>query len=127
MATEASAVLECPPVLATKVLAEKHRGWSIYSNKPLRLTGADIAFAVENEDATLDPDETKHLDDENLSIVSIFLLAKHREVKKPSLVCHYGVHAQLSRALLPNVVECTVVQRQRFNDLKEFEFEASCK
>ena len=126
MAAKVSVALKCPSVLATSVLAQKHRGWSIYSNDPLRLTGADIAIAVENEEGWLDPDETKHLSDENLSVVHTFRLAKHRDIKNPSLVCHYGVHAELSRELPRGAVECEVVQHQRFGP-KEFEFEASCR
>lgn len=52
-----SIALECPPVLATSVVAEKYPGWSVYSNDPLRLTGADIAFVVDHEDGLLDPDK----------------------------------------------------------------------
>ena len=125
VAAKAGAALECPPVLVTKVLAERHRGWSIYSNDPLRLTGADIAY-VSNEDATLDPDETAHLSDENLSVVQVFRLAKHPEAKNPWLVCHYGVHAELSRNLPRGAVECKVIQHQQMRTT-EAEFEASCR
>lgn len=125
-ATKASVTLECPHVLATNVVAEKHSGWLIYSNDPLRLTGANIEFYANNEDAILDPDKTTHLGDENLSVVQTFRLAEHRDIKKPSLVCHYGVHAQLSRELPLGTVECKVVQHQRFGP-NEFEFEASCR
>jgi hypothetical protein len=125
-AAEVSVALECPPVLATRVLAEEHRGWSIYSNDPLRLTGADIAYVVNNEGATLNPDATRYLSDENLSEVQIFRLAVHPEVTKPWLVCHYGVHAELSRELPRGAVECKIVQHQRFGP-QQFEFEASCR
>ena len=126
LAAKVRVALECPSVLATSVFAEKYRGWSIYSNDPLRLTGADISFAVDNEEGWLEPDETKHLSDENLSVVHIFRLAEHSEVKNPSLVCHYGVHAQLSRELPRGTVECKVVKHQRFGP-EEFEFDASCR
>lgn len=125
-AASGSVALECPPVLATSVVAEKYRGWSIYSNDPLRLTGADIEFAVDHEEGLLDPDEIKHLGDANLSVVRIFRLAEHRDVRNPSLVCHHGVHAQLSRELPHGAVECTVVQHERFGP-EEFEFEARCR
>lgn len=123
---QASSALECPPVLATKVLAEKHPGWSIYDNDPLRLTGADIEYAVDNEDATLNPDEVRELNDANLSIVQVFRLKAHRRAKHPSLVCHYGVHAQLSRTIPQQAAECTVIQRRQFGP-EQFEFEASCR
>jgi len=125
-ATKGSIALECPPVLATSVVAEKYRGWFVYSNDPLRLTGADIAFFVDHEDGWLDPDEISHLNDEDLSVVHTFRLVEHRDIEHPMLVCHYGVHAQLSRALPPGAVECTVVQHQRFGP-EEFEFEALCR
>lgn len=123
---QASGALECPPVLATKVLAEKHPGWSIYDNDPLRLTGADIEYAINNEDATLNPDEVRELNDANLSVVQVFRLKAHRRAKDPSLVCHYGVHAQLSRAIPQQIAECRVVQRRQFGP-EQTEFEASCR
>ena len=121
-----SNALECPPVLATKVLAEKHPGWSIYDNDPLRLTGADIQYAANNEDATLNPDEVRELNDANLSIVQVFRLKAHRRAKDASLVCHYGVHAQLSRTIPQQTAECRVVQHRQFGP-EQFEFEASCR
>jgi hypothetical protein len=57
---KATAALECPAVLATKVIAEKYREWSVYSNDPLRLTCADIAYYVDNDDATLDSDARRN-------------------------------------------------------------------
>ena len=123
---QASIALECPRILATKVLAEKHPGWSIYDNDPLRLTGADIEYTVANEDATLNPDEVHELNDANLSIVQVFRLKAHRSAKEPSLVCHYGVHAQLSRAIPQQTAECRVVQRRQFGP-EQSEFEASCR
>ena len=117
--------LECPPVLATKILADKHPGWSVYANDPLRLTGADILYAVDNEDATLNPDEVKELSDANLSVVQIFRLRSHGHLEDPWFVCHYGVDAQLSRKLPRHATECRIVQRRQFGP-EQSEFEASC-
>ncbi|HXH86580.1 MAG TPA: STY0301 family protein [Nitrospira sp.] len=125
-ATKVTVALQCPPVLATTVVAKKYRDWSIYSNDPLRLTGADVAYVVDHEDALLDPDETRQLNDGDLSEVQIFRLTQHRDVKEPELVCHYGVHAQLSRDVPRAAVECKVVHHGRFGP-EESEFEASCR
>ena len=120
--------VKCPKVMVHSVDRSKHLGWEVYSNRPLRLTGADIAYVVDDHyDATLDPDETKRLNDDNLSTVQFFHLAKHRANKSFSLVCHYGVHAQLSRAIPRNLLECSVVHHERFDDANEGEFEAVCK
>ena len=120
--------LECPEVMVHSVDRSKHPGWEIYSNSPLRLTGADIAFVVDDHlDATLDPDETKRLNDDNLSTAQFFHLAKHRNNRPFSLVCHYGMHAQLSKAIPRNLLECSVVHHERFHDAKEGEFEVFCK
>lgn len=120
-------MLECPPILASTVSAEKYPGWFIYSNDPLRLTGADIAYVSDNEDATLDPDTTRHLDDTNLSVVTVFRLSEHPEAKNPMLVCHYGTHAELSRAIPPGATACSIIQHRQFDELKEAEFIASCE
>ena len=125
-ATESAIEISCPPVLATRVIAQRHRGWLIYSNNPLRLTAANIAFDGEHDGGWLEPDETKHLSDENLSVVSSFRLAEHRDLARPSLVCHYGVHAQLSRNLPSGATECKVIKHLRFG-ANEYEFEASCR
>lgn len=126
LAAQAGAALACPSVLATKVLAQKYRGWWVYSNDPLRLTGADILYYVDNEDATLDPDATEELSDENLSVVQTFRLGAHPEAKAPLLVCHYGEHAELRRRVPGKAAECKVVHHRRFGP-DEFEFEASCR
>lgn len=125
-AAKGGVVLECPPILATSVIAEKYRGWLVYSNDPLRLSGADILYVVDHEEGALDPDEVSQLDDEDLSVVHTFRLVEHRDIARPALVCHYGVHAQLSRELPPGAVECKVVQHRRYGP-REFEFEASCR
>jgi hypothetical protein len=116
----------CPSVLATTVDAGKYSGWSIFSNDPLRLTGVDIELAEGDDDAPLEPDETKYLNDEDGSVVQIFRLTRRRTNKQYQLVCHYGEHAQLSRALPASAVECSVVQRQQLVST-EYEFGASCK
>ena len=126
LAAQSAPVLECPPILATRISIEKYRGWSLYSNNPLRLTGADIAYVSDNEDATLDPDSTRNLDDQNLSVVSVFRLSEHREARNPELVCYYGIHAQLSRAIPPGATRCSVIHHRQFDELKESEFVASC-
>ena len=122
----ATASLACPPVLAVDVRADKHPGWSLYSNDPLRLTGADIAF-VSDEDSILDPDETKQPDDRDLSVIALFHLRRHPELKDASLVCHYGEHAQLSRALPPGITECAVTRHRQFDEKTEAEFAAMCR
>lgn len=128
-AAKSIVVLECPYVMATTVSAEKHRGWSVYSNNPLRLTGADIAFISpnSNEDATLDPDEVKHLNDEDMTDVSVFRLVKHSEAKRPSLICHYGIHAQLSRSIPAHSTECLVIHHQSYGDIDKPEYLVQCK
>jgi len=126
MATATDLKLSCPSVLATQVVTEKHPDWLVYSNDPLRLTGADIAVSGEHDQGWLEPDETKQMPDENLSLVSIFRLAEHRDIERPSLVCHYGVHAQLSRALPSGTTECKVTKHRRFGP-NEYQFEASCR
>jgi hypothetical protein len=120
-------VLECPDALAIKISTEKYPGWFIYSNNPLRLTGADIAYISSNEDATLDPDEVKDLNDEDLSVVSVFRLSEHKSAKNPELVCYYGVHAQLSRRIPPVATECSVLEHRRFDEINVPQFVASCR
>lgn len=72
MSAQGQNVLQCPSVLSTQVEEEKYTGWEIYCNNPLRLTGADIAYAEGNLDATLDPNETKRLNDDHLSTLSVY-------------------------------------------------------
>ena len=120
--------LECPNVMAHIVDKKKHPGWSIYSNMPVRLTGASIAYVVDGHlEATLEPDETNRLNDENLSTAQVFQLARHRDAKDLSLPCHYGVHAQLSKAIPATTRECSIVHHERFDETKQGEFEAFCK
>lgn len=121
-------ILECPNVMAHTVDRTQHPGWTIYSNMPVRLTGADIEYFVdEHYEATFEPDESNRLNDDNLSTAKVFDLTKHREAKDLSLVCHYGVHAQLSRAIPKNIRECTIVHRGRFDETKEGEFRVFCE
>jgi hypothetical protein len=113
--------LACPPVMAHLPVKEDYPGWAVYSNKPLRLTGADIEFVVESHlEATLDPDRTTRLNDADLSTVSVFNLLKHRSDKPFTLACHYGDHAQLSRSIPDSFTECTIVQHGRITDDGEF-------
>ena len=119
--------LACPPVMEHVPVKKAHPGWSIYSNKPLRLSGADIAFVSGGHyDSTLDPDRTRPMNDRNLSTESVFDLSKHQRDRPFSLVCHYSVHAQLSRTIPDTVSVCTVVQHGRV-DADESEFEAFCR
>jgi len=121
-------VLKCPNVMAHTVDRRKHPGWTVYSNMPVRLTGADITYVVDQHyEATLAPDQTNRLNDGNLSIEQVFQLTKHRDTKDLSLLCHYGVHAQLIKAIPGNMRECSVVHHGRFDETKEGEFEASCR
>lgn len=127
MAVESPSTLVCPGVFKTKVVESEHKGWNVYSNNPLRLTGADISYFCDNEECTLNPDETRHLNDDRLSTTQIFRLADHREAWKPILVCEYGVHAMLSREIPAHLTLCTVTHHARFDETKEFEFEAVCR
>lgn len=116
--------LNCPPVMVTQVDKAAHVGWLVYSNQPLRLTGSDIEYAVDGHlEATLDPDGEKQLNDDQLSVSSIFRIANHRSKGPFSLVCRYGVHAQLSRTIPRHIKECIVIRHGRF---AEVEFEVSC-
>jgi hypothetical protein len=125
--SEELASLECPPIMAHEPLKEQHPGWFVYSNRPLRLSGADIAYVVDSHyEATLEPDRVNQLNDDSLSTSSVFQLAKHRSRKPFSLVCHYGVHAQLSRTIPEGIVECIVVHHGRFGD-EQGEFKVSCR
>lgn len=126
-ASAAKAALECPSVMAHLPVKENYPGWAVYSNKPLRLTGADIEFVVESHlEATLDPDRTTRLNDADLSTVSVFNLLKHRSDKPFTLVCHYGVHAQLSRSIPASFTECTIIQHGRITD-DNGEFKVICQ
>lgn len=127
MAVESPSTLACPGVFKTKVVESEYNGWKVYSNNPLRLTGVDISYFCDNEECTLNPDETKRLNDEHLSTAQIFRLADHHEAKNPVLVCEYGVHAELTREIPVHLAVCTVTHHARFNDAKEFEFEGVCK
>ena len=120
--------LECPNIMAHAVEENKHPGWSVYSNMPVRLTGADIAYLVDQHyEATLEPDHTDRWNDDNLSTAQVFQLTKHRDAKDLSLVCHYGVYAQLTKAIPGSIRECTVVHHGRFDGTKEGEFRVFCK
>lgn len=119
-------VLECPQVMAHVPVKSKYPGWFVYSNKPLRLSGADIRFIGDSHlEGTLDPDRVERLNDRDLSIASVFDLLKHRDEKPFSLDCHYGVHAQLSREISDELIECTVIRHVRFGE--EGEFKVSCQ
>jgi hypothetical protein len=121
----ASEHLICPAVMATHVDKAAHPGWLVYSNEPLRLTGSDIEYVVDGHlEATLDADSEEQLNDEHLSKLSVFRIAAHRSKGPFALVCHYGVHAQLSRAIPRNIKECNVIHHRRFT---EVEFEVSCR
>jgi hypothetical protein len=121
-------VLDCPTVMAHTVDKTKHPGWSIYSNMPVRLTGADIAYVVDRHyEATLEPDQTDYWNDDNLSTAQVFQLTKHKGANDLSLVCHYGVHAQLSKAIPAKTRVCTIVHRRRFDETKEGEYSAYCE
>jgi hypothetical protein len=119
--------ISCPAVMAHAPLKDEHRGWNVYSNKPLRLSGADLAYTVDSHlEATLDPDRVDRLNDELWSTASVFQMTKHRRKGPFMLVCHYGVHAQLSRAVPKQVAECVVVRHGRFGP-EEGEFEVVCR
>jgi hypothetical protein len=125
--TGGKALLECPSVVAAKILTNRYPGWSIYSNDPLRLTSADIQVDSGHLESTLDPDEIVNLDDAQLSEIRIFKLAQHRDASgNLLLLCNYGTHAQLSRKLPRDVVECRWVHHRRF-DAQGVEFAASCR
>ena len=119
--------LACPSSFSVAVNKELYTGWFVYSNNPLRLTGADITYSEDHEEAMLDPNDTLRLDDDRLSTVSTFRLPKTWSAIDFNLVCHYGVHAQLSRKIPHSLYECQVIQHGRFNDRTEFEFQAICK
>lgn len=120
-------VLECPQIMAHTPVKEKYPGWTVYSNDPVRLTGADITFVTrDQEDGSLDPDQVVHLNDSNLSVVSVFRLLKHHSKAPFSLVCHYGVHAELIKAIPYRVKECAVVHHMEYG-AGEGEFTVSCK
>ena len=117
--------LVCPAVMASRIDKSAHSDWAIYSNSPLRLSGADIQFVVDGHlEATLDADEDIRLNDDALSKASIYRLSVHRDAQPFTLVCHYGVHAQLSRNLPRSAQECKVIKHGRFTKI---EFEASCR
>jgi hypothetical protein len=121
--------LRCPSSLSVVVNSDLYKGWGVYSNNPLRLTGADISFfdAVTNEEATLDPNETVRLNDRLWSTVSTFLLPRKQGGAVFHLLCNYGEHALLNREIPSSLSECHVTRHGRFNDSTEFEFEAGCK
>jgi hypothetical protein len=121
-------VLECPNVMAHTVDRKQHSGWSIYSNMPVRLTGADIQYVVdEHLEAALEPDQIKYLNDENLSTAKVFQFMRHLGLEGLSLVCHYGVHAQLTKAIPASVRKCTIVHHGRFDETREGEFKVFCQ
>lgn len=117
IAGSANSVIECPKVMVHRADAAAHPGWTIYSNDPLRLSGADFMYIVDSHlEATLDPDEVRRLNDENQTEVSVFRVSKHRREGPFTLLCEYGDHAQLSRLLPEQVKECTVVRRKSFGE-----------
>lgn len=110
-------VLACPTVMVHRADPDAHPGWTIYSNDPLRLSGADFLFVVDGHlEATLDPDEVRVLHDENQTEIRVFRVARHRRKGPFTLLCEYGEHAQLIRPLPTQIEECTVVRRQAFGD-----------
>lgn len=125
----AETILECPIVMEHTVDKTKYAGWLIYSNMPVRLTGADIQYIVDQQyEATLEPDQVNRWNDDNLSTAQVFQLTKHKDTKDLSLVCHYGVHAQLSRLIPTKIRECTIVHHGRFKETEvEGEFKVFCK
>ena len=119
--------LECPAVMAHVPVAEAHPGWTVYSNKPLRLSGMDVEYVVDGHlEATLDPDDVRRPGDSRSSTVSVFDLGKHRSDRPFVLVCHYGVHAQLSRNLPQEAAQCVATQHE-ISGADDTEFEAYCK
>jgi hypothetical protein len=123
----ANGPIACPAVMAHVPSKDEHRGWNVYSNKPLRLSGADLAYTVDSHlEATLDPDRVDRRNDELWSTASVFQLTKHRRKGPFMLVCHYGVHARLSRAVPKQLAECVVLRHGRFGP-DEGEFEAACR
>ena len=119
--------LRCPGSLSVSVNEKAYPGWEVYSNDPLRLTGADVSYLAGNEEATLDPQQPVRLNDDRLSTVSVYDLRKAGGRHELYLDCHYGIHAQLSRAIPPSMTECRVVHHGAFDDTREFEFEVGCE
>lgn len=118
--------LECPKVMVHRPDPAAHPGWAIYSNEPLRLSGADLMYSADSHlESTLDPDEVRALNDEKQSELSIFRISKHRAEAPFTLICQYGVHAQLARQLPRQVKECTVVRRKSFAE--EGEVDVKCQ
>lgn len=116
-AGSANSVVECPKVMVHRADAGAHPGWVIYSNEPLRLSGADFMYIVDSHlEATLDPDEVRRLNDESQTEVSVFRVTKHRREGPFTLLCEYGDHAQLIRSIPKQVKECTVVRRKSFGE-----------
>ena len=125
-AASAKTKLECPQVMVHRADPTAHPGWKIYSNEPLRLSGADLMYVVDSHlEATLDPDSVKTLSDANQSELSVFHVAKYRGRGPFTLICHYGDHAQLARPLTKEVEECTVVRRKVFSF--EGEVDVKCR
>lgn len=121
----ATLALECPKVMAHRPEPTAHTGWTIYSNDPLRLSGADLMYIVDSHlEATLNPDEVRALNDENQSELSVFRIFKHRAQAPFTLICQYGDHAHLARRLPAQVKECTVVRRKSFAE--EGEVDVKC-
>jgi hypothetical protein len=108
-------ILECPQVMVHRADPAAHPGWAIYSNDPLRLSGADVMYVVDSHlEATLDADEVRRLNDESQTEISVFHVSAHRRQGPFTLVCQYGDHAQLAREIPKQARECTVLRRQFF-------------
>lgn len=124
--SNAADALKCPGSLSTSVNQGAYAGWRVYSNNPLRLTGADISYVDGGVEATLDPDRRLPLNDEKLSSAGIYNLRSAGRRHVLYLDCHYGEHAQLSRVIPKSMSECRVVHHGRFDDAQDFEFEVTC-
>jgi hypothetical protein len=73
------------------------------------------------------PTRPQRLNDDNVWTAPFMALTKHRTNKALSLVRHDGVHAKLSRAIPPDLLEGSVVRRKHFDDAREGEFDAVCE
>jgi hypothetical protein len=110
---QAAQELRCPPVLSVKVNEEKHKGWTIYSNNPLRLSGAWITRSDGGHlDETPETDKTERLNDQSQTLVHIHYLKtfKRRFGEPWNLQCFYGDHAQLTHKIAKALTGCRVLQ-----------------
>ena len=123
--------LRCPSILDAQVNQEKYKGWFIYLNNPLRLSGAWITRSDGgHRDETPDPDRTEIIKDENNTHVEIYYLhtLKKRFGLPWNFQCFYGEHVELTREIPKSFSECRVVRHQTWNRAdNEPEFEAFCK